>query len=515
MLLPEPPHRERERRSRPADPAARRPGRGPRGCRRARARAGPASAADRRRTAGRPPRSRAPRTSRGAGPGSASHLAVGLQRSAAYARIVSRSRKRGSPSAVSSTLIRLWSASAISPSRTSPPTSSAGPQIASAEVDVAAAGEDRQPVEQAARPRVEQVVAPGDRAAQRLLAGGQVARPRREDVELVVESDEDRVRREDLDPGGGELDGQRHPMEAGADARDGRRVLVGHGEPGLDGDGPLDEQADRGVLAERDGIDDARLAAGRLIRSRLLSWLGSGGVGRPGTGYSCSPETCSTARLVTMTLMSGAARSRSATIGGGGDDLLEVVEDEQQPLVAQPVGEELGDRAAGALRRRRPRPRSAAPTSIGSRTGSSATKKTPSGKSSAARAASCERESRLAGPARPGQGQQPGRCQQAGRLVQLRVAADERGELRRQVVRPRVDASASGGNSAGSPSATTWKMRTGEPRSRSRCSPMSRSVTPAWTSSISRAWVWPVARIWPPWATAARRAARLIATPTR
>ena len=96
---------------------------------------------------------------------------------------------------------------------------------------------------------VEQVVAPGDRAAQRLLAGRQVARPGRQDVELLVEAGQDRLRRQDLDPGRGQLDGQRHAVEPGADGGDGRRVLVGDREPGLDRDGPLDEQADGGVLA--------------------------------------------------------------------------------------------------------------------------------------------------------------------------------------------------------------------------------------------------------------------------
>ena len=61
--------------------------------------------------------------------------------------------------------------------------------------EVAAAGEDGQPIEQPLPAVVEQVVAPGDRAAQRLLALGQVARAGRQDVELVIEPDQDRVRR--------------------------------------------------------------------------------------------------------------------------------------------------------------------------------------------------------------------------------------------------------------------------------------------------------------------------------
>ena len=85
------------------------------------------------RTARRPPAARAPRTSRDGGRGSRSVSPSASSRSAAYSRIVSRSRKRGSPSAVSSTLTRLWSTSAISPSRMSPPISDDGPQTASAD----------------------------------------------------------------------------------------------------------------------------------------------------------------------------------------------------------------------------------------------------------------------------------------------------------------------------------------------------------------------------------------------
>ena len=72
--------------------------------------------------------------------------------------------------------------------------------------------------------------------------------------------------------------------------RDGRRVLVGHGEPGLDGDGPLDEQADRGVLAERDRVDDARLAAqAHPVEAAQLARIGRGRAG-PGPGTPARPR---------------------------------------------------------------------------------------------------------------------------------------------------------------------------------------------------------------------------------
>ena len=61
------------------------------------------------------------------------------------------------------------------------------------ELDVA--GEDRQPVQQQPARLVEDVVAPGDRAAEGLLALWQVARAGGEQVELVLEAGEDRVGR--------------------------------------------------------------------------------------------------------------------------------------------------------------------------------------------------------------------------------------------------------------------------------------------------------------------------------
>ena len=86
----------------------------------------------------------------------------------------------------------------------------------------------------------------------------------------------------------------------------------------------------------------ARSRAGRPSRARrtaappptAMSASGSvtsgGGSDSGGTGNSCSPEIRSGARLDTITVSLGADRSRSATTGAPGDDLLEVVEDEQR-----------------------------------------------------------------------------------------------------------------------------------------------------------------------------------------
>ena len=56
------------------------------------------------------------------------------------------------------------------------------------------------------------------------------------------------------------------------------------------------------------------------------------------------------------------------------------------------------------------------------------------------------------------------------------VAPDERGRLEREVRRERLDG-AKRGKVARSPACTTWKIRSGLPRSRRRCSPRSTSST--------------------------------------
>ena len=282
MLLPEPPHREAEPDARPAGPAGRRPGRGSRGCRRGRARADRASAAGRRR--------RAP--SRRARPGRTNQSRWRVEdrlrarrapssRSAAYSRIDSSSAKRGSPSAVSSTRTRLWSASAIRPSTTSMPSS-----------DGRAARPPPRPRCRRARRRPTAGRAAGGcrrragRSSRRwrraASAAARAGRGRPADSTSSWCSSRARIAsgREQLDPRGRELDGQRHAVQAGGDRGHRRRVLVRDRERRPDGDRPLDEQADRRVLADRGRVEPAR-AAGQVHPLRPDRWRGSGGVGQP------------------------------------------------------------------------------------------------------------------------------------------------------------------------------------------------------------------------------------------
>ena len=60
----------------------------------------------------------------------------------------------------------------------------------------------------------------------------------------------DLVRRQKLDPGGGEFDGERHALKAGTNLRDCGRVIIGDCEGRSHTHRTRNEQADRCVLAE-------------------------------------------------------------------------------------------------------------------------------------------------------------------------------------------------------------------------------------------------------------------------
>jgi len=73
----------------------------------------------------------------------------------------------------------------------------------------------------------------------------------------------------------------------------------------------------------------------------------------------------------------------------------------------------------------------------------------------------------------------------------------------------------SGGKPAGRPTAFSWKIRSGRPRSLSRCRPRSVSAASGGSQSRTRAAAVSETRIWPPCATPASRAARCTSRPTR
>src|SRR5207247_8558084 len=93
-----------------------------------------------------------------------------------------------------------------------------------------AAREDRQPREELALRRVQQIPAPGDRAAKGALSLRQITAGRCEHVEALTEPRQHRLRREHLDARRREFDRERQPVEPVTDLGDGARVLGRHAE---------------------------------------------------------------------------------------------------------------------------------------------------------------------------------------------------------------------------------------------------------------------------------------------
>ena len=144
---------------------------------------------------------------------------------------------------------------------------------------------------------VEQVVAPPDRVAHRLLSQGQIPRAAAEQRQPLFQALQQRRRGQGLDARRGQLDRQREAIEPAHDFGHRRQRLGGQAEIGPDGLRALDEELDR---AGRPGVLDAW--------SRCVSGSGA-------TGNSCSPETRSLIRLVISTVTPGqASRDRAPVV---------------------------------------------------------------------------------------------------------------------------------------------------------------------------------------------------------
>jgi hypothetical protein len=113
-------------------------------------------------------------------------------------------------------------------------------------VEVEPAGEHAEPAEQRALRVVEQVVAPVDHVAQRAVPVVGAA-PAGQQLQVVGEAGEQAVHTERGDPGRGQLDGQRHPVQPGTQPAD-LGALVG--EVRVGGLGPVQEQC-LGLRAQR------------------------------------------------------------------------------------------------------------------------------------------------------------------------------------------------------------------------------------------------------------------------
>src|SRR5262245_38237766 len=105
-------------------------------------------------------------------------------------------------------------------------------------IESPAAGEDAQACHEVLFMRLEEVVAPLDRGAQRALPLWEIPRSAGEQRQRLLEPLEEHIRGEQLDPRGGQLDRERETVETAADLADG---AVG-GKVGPDGPGALVEK---------------------------------------------------------------------------------------------------------------------------------------------------------------------------------------------------------------------------------------------------------------------------------
>ena len=220
----------------------------------------------------------------------------------------------------------------------------------------------------------EQLVRPLDRRPERLLASVRVA-PSLEQVEALSEPVEQLLGAEHRRARGGELDRERQVVEPPAQLLDRRRP--------------------------------ARRGPAR----RTASTPSSGTSG--GSGYSRSPLTRSSSRLVTSMPRFGHAASSARQLGRGLDHVLEVVEQDEHPLVGDVLGE---------ARRSRPRPgrpsRARAPDRAAAR--AAPRRRRPGTGRAAGR--ELDREARLPGAARPGHRQQArARAEELADLGELRA----------------------------------------------------------------------------------------------
>ncbi len=283
------------------------------------------------------------------------------------------------------------------------------------------AAEHREPAEEPLLGFVEQVVAPGDRAAERLLALREVARAAREQLERLPQARQDRLGLEELHARRRELDRERKPVEPVGDLRDRRGVRFGRLEPGLDRAPPVDEQPHRLVLRE-------------LCERGEVAEVGQRERRHPILGLAADTQCLPAAHQHLRPFGSGEKLANARRRVG---DLLEVVEDQKELLAAQVVDQHVQHRAIGVLAEaQRAGDRRHDQLGIGDRR----QRHEPGAVRQCLlhRGGDLDREAGLAGPTGPGERQQPRPLEQPADLGDLGLATDEGRELGRDVADARV-----------------------------------------------------------------------------
>ena len=232
-------------------------------------------------------------------------------RSRANARMVSSNRYE---LVSSSRTTRLLSTSDASTTVRSTPSEQRAQRLQRVELE--AGREDGEVAEQTLLGLLEQRIAPVDGGAHRLVPGFAASGPGRQAVGGVVEAAAQLGQAPAAHLPGRQLDGERQPVEAGAEVDDLRRPTASHGERG----------------------------SSRRARSTNSS---AAAAPRGSTGTRCSSPSPSGSRLVArMRHVPPQAERDVDQLGGGVDHVLAVVEHDQHRTVGE-VGAELGAGSGG------------------------------------------------------------------------------------------------------------------------------------------------------------------------
>ena len=194
-------------------------------------------------------------------------------------------------------------------------------------VEVERAGEDAEPCEELSLVGCQELEAPVDRGAQCLLPLGDRGTAVDQQPEAVLESGSDGCGAQHVGAGGGELDGQRQPVEGDAHRGDVSGHCVVDREVGPHGGRPFDEQRDGGVGGDLLGGGGVR--RGHVQRRHRPRELPGDAQGSPARGQDAHAGR-------------GSERGRRQQ-GDGGHDVLARVEHEQHVARRQRVGDG-GDR---------------------------------------------------------------------------------------------------------------------------------------------------------------------------
>ena len=260
----------------------------------------------------------------------------------------------------------------------------------------------------------------------------------------------------------------------------------------------------------------APCCAARSVNSRTASELpiacavsSSAGVSRDGTRWTYSPAMPSGSRLVASSTMFGQLRSRASASLAHASMTCSQLSSSTRRLCRPTASTSVSAAARPSSTGMPSTLATVTATSSGSCRGARSTNHTPSPEPSKSPAANWSASRVLPAPPEPVR-------------VKRREAAIKRLTSLSSASRPmKLDAwtgrlfrsfglssDRSGGKAVASPSASSWKICPGRPRSFNRCSPRSVSDAPAGIESPTRAAVTAETRVCPPWPIAATRAAR-------